>query len=249
MPTDDPRAVAAQWIAEAEHCFALTGAGVSVGSGIPDFRSDSGLWQRFPPQHYGTVDAFVSDPDRVWEMFRVVGETLANATPNAGHRVLARWERSKRLKGVVTQNIDGLHQAAGSRQVLDFHGNATRLHCLGCGAQYSMWRRAKAISNAQTPRCRCGNALKPMVILFGERLSCGIVEQAREWMRQADLLLVIGTSAEVAPASELPVLARGHGAKVIEFNLTPTSIGERVASLFVPGPAEETLAAIDALLP
>lgn len=238
----------AQDIKQAGDCYVLTGAGVSVASGIPDFRSDSGLWSRFPPRDYGSIDAFVCNPDKVWEMFRVVGERLAQAKPNSAHQVLARLERRGLIQGLVTQNIDGLHQAAGSRQVLDIHGNATRLHCLGCGNEYSMWRRARSIRQGQTPRCRCGNALKPKVVLFGEQLSLGIVDQARGWMRAADVLLLIGTSAEVAPASELPILARAHGAQIYEFNLVPTGLSERLQGHFIQGPAELRLLELEEIL-
>lgn len=240
-------ALSAQLLAS-KNCYVVSGAGVSVASGIPDFRSDSGLWSRFPPREYGCIDAFVSDPDKVWEMFRVVGERLAQSKPNPAHEVLARLERRGFVKGVVTQNIDGLHQAAGSRKVLDIHGNARILHCLGCGNEYSMWRRARSIRQGKTPRCRCGNALKPKVVLFGEHLSCGLIDQARAWMREADLLLVIGTSAEVAPASDLPVLARAHGAKIYEFNLVETGLSERLGGICIQGPAEQSLIELERML-
>jgi NAD-dependent deacetylase len=224
-----------------ERCYALTGAGISSASGIPDFRSAGGLWQRYPPAEYATVDAFVSNPGKVWHMLREVGAMCAAAEPNPGHRALARLQKLRRMRGVITQNIDGLHQAAGSRPVVEFHGSARRLHCLGCGAEYALWRRARVIARGDTPRCACGNALKPTVVLFGALLPAAAVQRAQAWMADAQVLMVIGTSANVAPASELPLLAKAAGALVVEFNVEPSAITDIVTDVMVPGPCEHTL--------
>jgi len=236
---DQAVAAAARLIAPARRGVAITGAGVSVGSGVPDFRSAGGLWQRFDPAFYASIDAFVSEPDRVWEMFRAVDELLQRARPNAAHHALAALERVGALRGLVTQNIDGLHQAAGSKRVVEYHGSATALHCIGCGATYPLKRARRSLHSA--PRCRCGNALKPQVVMFGEMIPMGAMSAAQELVQDADLLLVVGTSATVAPASELPLLAKAAGASVIEFNLEPTPLSAGIADLLVEGDAEITL--------
>lgn len=233
---------AARMIVHGRRTLALTGAGVSVASGVPDFRGSSGLWQQFNPATYATIDAFVSDPDRVWEMFRAVGRLVVEATPNPAHVALAALERMGLLRAIVTQNIDGLHQLAGSKHVIEYHGGIGRLHCLGCGSDYPAKRPANVPGRA--PRCSCGNALKPTIVLFGEQLPFDAVEEAERLAREADLLLSIGTSVAVAPASELPLLAKRAGAQVIEFNLTATELTPRGTDLLVEGPAEQTLPAV-----
>ncbi|MBN2358968.1 MAG: NAD-dependent protein deacylase, partial [Deltaproteobacteria bacterium] len=232
---------AAELMARAHRTVALTGAGVSVASGVPDFRGESGLWRRFDPRVYATIDAFVSDPDRVWQMFRAVGQLVVEAAPNPAHFALAALERMGLLRAIVTQNIDGLHQLAGSKRVLEYHGGIGRLHCLGCGAIYPAKRAAGVPDRA--PRCGCGNALKPTVVMYGEQLPGAVVEEAAALALEADLVLSIGTSAAVAPASELPLLAKRAGARVIEFNLSATELTPRVTDLLVEGPAEQTLPA------
>ncbi|MFH1810374.1 MAG: NAD-dependent deacylase [Pseudomonadota bacterium] len=245
---DEAVQAAAELLGRTQRAYALTGAGISAASGIPDFRGASGLWQRFPPAEFSTIDAFVSDPDKVWRMLREVGAICQAATPNAGHRALVALQKRRLLRGVITQNIDGLHQAAGSRSVVEYHGSSRRLHCLGCGAEFALWRRARAIARGQTPRCSCGNALKPTVVLFGEMLPPQALRQAEQWMEDAEVLLVVGTSANVAPASELPLLAKAAGALVIEFNLEATALTEVVTDIFVQGPSEQSLPLLVAAL-
>jgi NAD-dependent deacetylase len=175
-------------------------------------------------------------------MFRAVGRLVVEATPNPAHVALAALERMGLLRAIVTQNIDGLHQLAGSRRVIEYHGGIGRLHCLGCGSTYPA-RRAERIPG-RAPRCRCGNALKPTIVLFGEQLPVDAVDQALALAQESDLLLAIGTSATVAPASELPLIARRSGARVIEFNLTATELTPQGTELLVEGPAEQTLPAV-----
>jgi len=232
-------AAAARHVTSARKGVALTGAGISVASGVPDFRSAGGLWERFDPREYASIDAFVAEPDKVWEMFRAVDDLLQQARPNPAHNAIATLERQGALRGVVTSNIDGLHQAAGSRRVIEYHGNVGELHCIGCGATASIKRARRTTDRA--PRCRCGNPLKPTVVLFGEMIPLGASAAASELVRECDLLLVVGTSATVAPVSELPLLARAAGAVVVEFNVEPTALTHRAADIHVPGPAEETL--------
>lgn len=223
----------------------MTGAGMSVESGIPDFRSGGGLWERFDPMDYATVDAFRAAPARVWEMFREVQRVLAQAEPNRGHEALATLERAGQVSGIVTQNIDSLHQRAGSSRVVDYHGSVDTLHCLWCGAHYPGTRAAEADG---VPWCDCGRPLKPSVILFGERIPLRAQQEAERLARQARTVLIVGTSGLVEPASSLPLLAREAGARVIEINLSPSALTSSVTDLFLPGSASEVLVALqDAL--
>lgn len=239
-------AAAARLLGAARRGVALTGAGISVASGVPDFRSAGGLWARFDPAQYASIDAFIADPDRVWEMFRAADALIQRARPNPAHIALAELERLGVLRGVVTQNIDGLHQAAGSKRVVEYHGAATELHCIGCGSTYPLKRARRSPDRA--PRCRCGNPLKPRVVMYGEMIPLAALSEAQALVEGADLMLVVGTSATVAPASELPLLAKAAGAKVVEFNVEPTPLSVRIADLLVQGPAEEQLPAVVALL-
>jgi len=216
----------------------LTGAGISVESGIPDFRSAQGLWSRYDPAEYATLWAFRRDPHRVWRMLAEMIQVVDAARPNPAHQALARMERAGVVKGVVTQNIDGLHQAAGSREVLEFHGNCRSLSCLECGRRYT---REEAAVLGVPPPCGCGALLKPDIVFFGETISERALEDSRELAAHCDIILVVGTSAEVAPANQMPWIARQHGATVVELNLEPTCLTDSVTDIFVPGPAATTL--------
>lgn len=212
----------------------LTGAGISVESGIPDFRSPGGLWTRFPPHEYATLSAFRRNPGRVWEMLAEMEAVLDAAQPNPAHRALARLEEAGVVDGVITQNIDGLHQAAGSRRVVEFHGSHGTLSCLACGGRYT---RAEARARGLPPACECRALLKPDVVFFGEMIPETAVEQSYRMAGSCRVMLVVGTSAEVAPANEMPWVARRAGAKVIEVNVEPTMLTRGVTDLFLQGPA------------
>ncbi len=201
---------------------ALTGAGISVDSGIPDFRSAGGLWERYDPATYATIDAFRRDPDRVWMMLREMDDVIRRARPNAGHHALAAMERAGLLEAVVTQNVDNLHQEAGSRRVVEFHGNARRIECVSCGGA----ALAESVgSGPGAPRCgRCGGVLRPMVVFFGEPIPPAAMREAAESAAACRTMLVVGTSATVAPASMLPLLARRSGARLVEVNIEPTCL-------------------------
>lgn len=202
---------------------ALTGAGISVPSGIPDFRSDDGLWERYDIQEYGTIGAFMSHPEKVWEMLCELEETVGAAEPNPAHLALAKLERLGVVYGVITQNVDGLHQEAGSATVVEFHGNSRRLVCTACRRYFGPDQRSEL---TMPPKCDCGRILKPDMVFFGETLSDDIVAAAMELTRSCDVMLVVGTSATVAPAAMLPHLAAAGGALLIEVNTTPTEISE-----------------------
>ncbi len=200
---------------------ALTGAGISVDSGIPDFRSPGGLWERFDPMEYGTIEAFRSDPERVWTMLAELDGLLEAAQPNPGHLALAELERLGVLGGIITQNVDNLHQKAGSERVVEFHGNGSRLRCLSCDhIEGADERRGDELP----PRCGCGQVLKPDVVLFGEPIPPDCLQLSAQMIEQCEVMLVVGTSATVVPASLLPMAAQRRGALLVELNVEATEL-------------------------
>ena len=228
----------ARLLAGAEQVAALTGAGISVDSGIPDFRGAQGLWTKYDPMEYASIQAFRRDPAKVWRMLLELDELVRGAEPNPAHQALARLEELGRLGMVITQNIDGLHQAAGSRRVVELHGSGRRLICQNCGRSP---RRAEVFFDPLPPLCACGGVLKPDVVFFGEMLPMAAVEQALEAARTCQVMLVVGTSALVAPASQLPLLAKQSGATVVEVNLEPTALTGEVADYSLMGGASQVL--------
>lgn len=211
----------ARLLVERRHGVALTGAGISVPSGIPDFRSAGGLWERFDPMEYATIDAFLADPDKVWRMLAELDEMVTTAEPNPGHRALAELERVGLVDGIITQNVDNLHQRAGSERVVEFHGNGLRLLCLACGARYSTAERDEL---GMPPRCRCGELLKPDVVLFGEAIPDEAFRRSQELTATCAVMLVVGTSASVVPCSLIPRMARQIGAVLVEVNTERTEL-------------------------
>lgn len=216
----------------------LTGAGVSAESGVPTFReAQTGLWARFRPEDLATPEAFRRHPGRVWEWYAHRRERVARAAPNAAHRALAEWERRVETFTLVTQNVDGLHQRAGSRRVIELHGNLTRTKCFAEDTLVTAW----ADSAEVPPRCpRCGGLLRPDVVWFGELLPEAALGQAFAASRDCDVFLSVGTSAVVYPAALLPVEALRHGATVVEINPEETPLTERV-DFFLQGRAGEVL--------
>ena len=226
---------------------ALTGAGISVESGIPDFRSPGGIWTRYDPMEYATIDAFLAAPRKVWPFLIELGELLEGARPNAGHVALAALEAAGWLAGVATQNVDGLHQAAGSKRVLELHGGPGRLRCVKCQRAAPIEREAlrAAVRAGAPPRCEvCGGLLKPDVVLFGEALPAGVFAEVERLVDRAGALLVVGTSATVWPVAGLPARAREAGALVVEVNLEATELTGDVAQLSLFGKAGEVLPAL-----
>jgi len=220
---------------------ALTGAGISVESGIPDFRGEDGLWSTFEPMEYATLTCFLRDPSRAWQLYRALGRTLLDREPNPAHRALARLESDGRLAGVVTQNVDGLHQAAGSHTVLEIHGEHGNLHCVACG--YRQPFEPRHLEDGPVPHCpACDHALKPNVVLFEEPVRDLL--PIHDLVADCDVMLVVGTSAEVSPASLLPSHVRSRGGTLLEFNLQPTGLTRRGLGpdgVFVQGPVGKTL--------
>lgn len=217
---------AAQLLARSGKTLALTGAGVSTESGIPDFRSAGGLWSRYDPGEYATLGAFKKNPEKVWKMLVELGEVM-DVDPNPGHYALAELENQGGLAAIITQNVDGLHQAAGSQNVVEFHGSGKTYSCLTCGSKYL---RGQVIEMEMPPKCintsqgpRCGMILKPDVVFFDEMIPPHALLETRRLTENVELILVIGTSCEVFPASEIPWQIRQNGGKMIEINLEPAS--------------------------
>jgi NAD-dependent deacetylase len=217
-------------------CVVLTGAGISTESGIPDFRSPTGIWAQYDPMEYATIDAFRRDPEKVWEFYAQRLGVLAEAEPNAGHLALAELERRGLVQAVVTQNIDGLHQRAGSREVIEVHGSIRSATCLECGTEAPLDRAA--------PRCpACGAIMKPGVVLFGELLPVEAMERAGELAHGAGLLLVVGSSLEVYPVAGLPDETLSAGGALAIVNRGPTPFDGQ-ADVRVDAGAGETLSTL-----
>lgn len=236
-------AEAAAAFRDAAFAAALTGAGISVNSGIADFRSPGGVWTVFSPDEYATLDVFLAKPEKAWQLYRAIGRSLLGKKPNIAHEVLAELERSGLLKGLVTQNVDNLHQAAGSANVLEIHGDHQHLQCLQCGNVTPVAEEHYLM--AGVPTCfHCSYPYKPNVVLFGEAVrSLDLIE---ELLAGCDLLLVIGTSANVYPAAGLPSLVKEQGGLVYEFNLEPAlSAGgwgrRRLVDYYFAGDLADTL--------
>jgi NAD-dependent deacetylase len=207
----------------------LTGAGISTPSGIPDFRSpDSGLWREHNPMEVASIMAFRQNPARFYDWVRPLALKARDARPNPAHAALTDLETAGKLKAIITQNIDGLHQAAGSRCVYEVHGHSREMTCLSC---YRVFEAgpifSRFLEDGQVPHCECGGVLKPKVTLFGEQLPVGALYQAKSAVEEADLLLVAGSSLEVAPISDLPFQALEQNTKIIIINFQETYIDDR----------------------
>jgi len=205
---------------------AFTGAGISVASGIPDFRSPGGLWSRFDPMQVATDHALRHNPRGVWEFLLEAVQIFARAIPNPAHQALAALEQAGLLRAVVTQNIDGLHQQAGSQRVVEFHGNCRSFYCMACKAAYSAGR-ATELAKADIPwTCgRCGGVIRPAVVFFGEAIPVQALQESEKLTARADLAVIVGTSGEVAPANTFPYRIKAAGGHVIEINLGDTAFG------------------------
>ena len=239
QPDRQAYAEAAHLVRSAKKMAALTGAGISVGSGIPDFRSPGGLWTVFSPEEYATLEVFDRDPAKAWELFRALGTVLAGKKPNPAHRALAELEQQGWLQGIVTQNIDNLHQQAGSSRVFEIHGDHQHLHCPHCGELTPA--APHHYQDAGVPRCpRCGSPLKPNVVLFGEAVR--ELSAIHDFIAGCDLLLVAGTSAQVYPAAALPSLVQRNGGRILEFNREPAlASSARPGDRFFQGDVVHTL--------
>ncbi len=233
-----------EYMDNASYIVAFTGAGISAESGIPTYRGADGVWKKYDPAKFASIDYFYKDPSYYWNFFREVRYPgLKEASPNPGHYALAKLEE-KGLRSVITQNIDGLHRLAGSSKVLEIHGNTRRIICLKCSKKYTMDEAYELLHSQMPPKCPdCQGLLKPDVVLFGESLPLDVLNEAQEEARRCDLFLSIGSSLVVQPAASLPGMAKDGQSKLVIINKEPTSFDFK-ADLVIHGSASEALSKI-----
>ena len=218
---------AANLIKNSTHAIALTGAGISTRSGIPDFRSHgSGLWEKSDPMSVASIWSFVENPQGFYDWMKPLAKKMVAAKPNAAHYVLAELEQLGKLHAIITQNIDNLHQRAGSKRVLEVHGHMRQATCIRC---FHMTDAAplldKFLADGDLPTCEvCGGVMKPNVVLFGEMMPVSVMYEADKESKTCDVMLVVGSSLEVVPAADLPLVAKKNGAKIILINDSSTPV-------------------------
>jgi NAD-dependent deacetylase len=234
-----------EMIRRSSYIVAFTGAGISADSGIPTYRGSGGVWNQYDPDKYANVNYFFRDPAYYWNFFKDVRyPSLKAASPNAAHEALAGLERRGRLKAVITQNIDGLHQEAGSSRVLELHGNTRSISCLHCGHSYGIDEVRTMLDEQLPPPCReCGGMLKPDVVLFGESLPMDALNEAGEEARTCDLFLSVGSSLVVQPAASMPAIAKRAGASLVIVNKDETPL-DSLADLIIRDSASSALAGL-----
>ncbi|MHA1962415.1 MAG: SIR2 family NAD-dependent protein deacylase [Candidatus Thorarchaeota archaeon] len=241
--SQDSFVVASQMISEAGNVVALTGAGVSKESNVPTFRGKDGLWKNHDAMELATPSAFAKDPNLVWEWYSWRQGLIAACSPNPAHLTLAKWEGSGVLKSLITQNVDGLHVRAGSKNVLEVHGDIWAVKCVSCSYNGRLIEPAMSV-----PSCPdCGSHLRPDVVWFGESLDPKVMESVYSVLERADLCLAIGTSAIVYPAASFPLVVSRKGGAIIEINVEQTPLTYSV-DLHLSGPAGQILPRIDELL-
>ncbi len=234
--------LASRLIVNAEHLTAFTGAGISVESGIPPFRGEDGLWSKYDPSHF-EIYYFRSHPEKTWKtIIKIFYDTFEKAKPNEAHFVLSRLEDRGILKAIITQNIDNLHHRAGSRNVIEYHGNSRNLVCLECNKDYEVNRD---ILKKIPLKCRCGGLLKPDFVFFGEPIPEKALFGVFRETEETDVMLVIGTTGEIFPASAIPIEVKKRDAKIIEINVGPSSYTDDITDIFLQGKASVILKEIE----
>lgn len=237
---DDLLFAAADILRNAQSVVAFTGAGISVPSGIPDFRSPGGLWSKYDPWEVASLQALRVNATGVWTFLLEAVDMFGRARPNAAHESLARLESKGFLDGVITQNIDGLHQAAGSANVVEFHGGCENFYCMRCRREYDA-QEARSLGKDDIPwMCDCGGVIRPDIVFFGEGIPGPATRRSDEMVRRADAVIIVGTSGEVTPACLIPGRIKSGGGKVIEINIGPTGFGG-VTDIRFDAPAEQVL--------
>jgi len=236
----------AELIRKAKYAIAFTGAGISVESGIPAFRGEDGLWNAHHPI-YLEIDFFLKKPLQSWiKIKELFYDKLGDTLPNTAHEVLAKMEERSFIESVITQNIDNLHQKAGSKNVYELHGNYKKLICTDCSSEYDI---SFTDLNYLPPTCYvCKGILKPDIVFFNESIPKYAINKSYEEISKTDLMLIIGTHAEILPAAELPVLAKKNGAKIIEVNIKKSHLTNSVTDVFLEGTASEILEKIGEFL-
>ena len=228
-------------VSTSDQIVAFTGAGFSAESGISTFRGAGGLWSKYDPNIYANIDIFMQDSTYYWSFFRDERyPVIKKAKPNAGHYALVELEKRGKLYRVITQNIDGLHQVAGSSDVIELHGNTRKINCLSCGKIYSMDETYELLQKELPPRCSCGGNLKPGTVLFGEPLPQVALDMAMLASKNCDMFLVLGSSLVVHPAASMPRIAKKKGAVLVIVNIDPTPLDDK-ADLVINESASKVL--------
>ncbi len=245
--TNQQLAEAAQVMKNSKHCVAFTGAGISVESGIPPFRGPSGLWAKYDPMILD-LNFYLSKPEQSWPVIKeLFFDFFGHSRPNEAHYALARLEEKGIIKEIITQNIDNLHQEAGSKTVHEFHGNSVQFVCTRCG---KITPRNKLTLSEKPPRCplpSCGGLLKPDFIFFGEGIPQKAYEASVRAANIADCFLVIGTTGEIMPASYIPLQAKENGAKIIEINIEKSNFTDKITDIFIQEKASAAMTQLEKL--
>ncbi len=232
---------AIQILRDSKYTVAFTGAGISVESGIPPFRGPGGLWNQYDPIILD-MDYYSQKPEKSWPVVKkLFFDFFGSAKPNAAHLALAKMEQEGRLHGIITQNIDNLHQEAGSKEVYEFHGNSQQFVCLDCSA---VIQRDELLLTEEPPHCLkkdCNGLLKPDFIFFGEGIPVDAYESSIQAAKNADVFILIGTTGEIMPASQIPYLAKQNGAKIIEINISESNFTSQITDVFLKGKATEVM--------
>jgi len=230
---------AAHDLFSAKKAVALTGAGISVESGIPPFRGKGGIWEKVDPMIFGHIDTFERDPAQVWKvLIKDLKAVIDQAKPNDGHKGLAVLENMGILKTIITQNVDGLHQMAGNTDVIEFHGNCAWQRCMDCGRKL---KTGDVDISQLPPRCQCSGILRPDWVFFGESIPMAALQRSQQVSSNCDIMLVIGTSAVVHPAAYMPVIAKENGAIIIEINPESTPLTGKISDYLVKGNAGQVM--------
>ncbi|MBA7675315.1 NAD-dependent protein deacetylase [subsurface metagenome] len=237
--------LASEWISKSRYSVVFTGAGISVESGIPPFRGENGLWSKYNPIFLDT-NYFLAHPKKSWCLIKeIFYDFFGQATPNDGHYALAEMEKKGYIKSIITQNIDNLHQKAGSTNVIEFHGTSRRLTCLDCNNNYNSTEFIKE----SPPYCpRCNGLLKPDFVFFGEPIPQDTYNKSINETSLADLFILIGTTGEIMPASTIPFIAKENGAKFIEININKSKYTNSIVDIFLKGKASYVLKKLNNLL-
>lgn len=236
--TEDLIITISKEIIKAKKVVALTGAGMSVESGIAPFRGKGGLWEKYDPEEYGHISTFKANPGKAWIMLSEMQKEITKAKPHLGHISLAKLERMGFLSSIITQNVDGLHYEAGNKNIIEFHGNIRWVVCIECGKRV----KCTEISLEKLPpRCGCNGVFKPDGIFFGEAIPYKALIKSDQEAKSCDVMLVIGTSAVVYPAASMPEIAKSSGATIIEINIEATGFTGKISDYFIRGKAGEIL--------